>query len=109
MPKFSLKTWFLPPALINLDSLEGGTGATFDHEVAKLVGEAGVPVVVAGGLNADTVFETVVNTEAFGVDVSSGVEASKGVKDVQLVKRFVRQAREGQAALKGKSYLREDA
>lgn len=86
--------------------MSGGTGATFDHEVARLVGKAGVPVIVAGGLNAETVFEAVTSTESFGVDVSSGVEveALKGVKDQALVEKFLKQAQEAQGALKSKSY-----
>lgn len=66
-----------------------------------------MPVIVAGGLNADTVFQTVMDTESFGVDVSSGVEvaALKGVKDQGLVEKFLRQAREAQSALKGKPYI----
>lgn len=66
---------------------------TFDHEVARLVGEAGVPVIVAGGLGPDNVELCVISTESFGVDVSSGVERSKGVKDLGEVKRFMEQAR----------------
>lgn len=66
---------------------------TFDHEVAKLVGQAGVPVIVAGGLSSGNVELCVILTESFGVDVSSGVERSKGVKDVGEVQEFMEQAR----------------
>lgn len=78
-----------------MNSCVGGTGATFDHEVAKLVGDAGIPVIVAGGLSADNVGQAVIDTQGFGVDASSGVEASKGVKDHELVKKFLTQARDG--------------
>lgn len=80
----------------------GGTGATFDHEVARLVGEAGVPVIVAGGLTADNVEVCVVCTSSFGVDVSSGVEQAKGVKHVGELKRFMREARLAQKDLAAK-------
>lgn len=76
--------------------LPGGTGVTFDHEVARLVGEAGVPVIVAGGLTADNVAACVTDTSSFGVDVSSGVEKSKGLKDITLVQRFLQEARRAQ-------------
>ena len=82
--------------------LSGGTGATFDHEVAKLVGEAGVPVIVAGGLTADNVEICIVCTSSFGVDVSSGVEQSKGVKNLGEVKKFMREARLAQKDLAAK-------
>lgn len=65
----------------------------FDHEVAKLVGQAGVPVIVAGGLTPGNVELCVILAESFGVDVSSGVEQSKGVKAVGEVQTFVEQAR----------------
>lgn len=65
----------------------------FDHDVAKRVGEAGVPVIVAGGLNPNNVEICVIYTEGFGVDVSSGVEESKGIKNPGEVRRFMEQAR----------------
>ncbi|CBN76040.1 Bifunctional Indole-3-Glycerol Phosphate Synthase/Phosphoribosylanthranilate Isomerase (C-terminal) [Ectocarpus siliculosus] len=77
----------------SVKGVKGGTGLPFDHEVAKLVGEAGVPVIVAGGLDPDNVEVCVIFTESFGVDVSSGVEEAKGVKNPGEVKRFMEQAR----------------
>eukprot|EP00752_Nemacystus_decipiens_P006212 g5604.t1 len=77
----------------SVNGAQGGTGMTFDHEVAKLVGQAGVPVIVAGGLNSGNVELCVILAESFGVDVSSGVERSKGVKDVDEVHEFMEQAR----------------
>ncbi|CAN0435650.1 unnamed protein product, partial [Hapterophycus canaliculatus] len=54
----------------------------------------GVPVIVAGGLDPDNVEVCVILTEAFGVDVSSGVEGkSKGTKHSGEVRRFMEQAR----------------
>lgn len=61
--------------------------------MARLVGEAGVPVIVAGGLSANNVEVCIVCTGSFGVDVSSGVEQAKGVKNLGEVKRFMREAR----------------
>lgn len=87
----------------------GGTGATFDHEVARLVGEAGVPVIVAGGLTADNVEVCIVCTSSFGVDVSSGVEQAKGVKHLGEVKRFMREARLAQKDLAAKLSREKEA
>jgi phosphoribosylanthranilate isomerase len=60
----------------------------------------GVPVIAAGGLTVDTVADVVVQTRAWGVDSSSGVEAQPGVKDARLVEQFVSRAR-GAWALTG--------
>lgn len=65
----------------------------FDHNVAKLVGESGVPVIVAGGLTPDNVAACISETGSFGVDVSSGVEVSKGIKDPEAVHMFATEAR----------------
>ncbi len=53
------------------------------------------PVIVAGGLNAENVAETIELTRAWGVDCASGVEESAGLKDPTLVSRFVKNARTG--------------
>lgn len=81
------------PAFFFFAIFLGGTGIPFDHEVAKLVGDAGVPVIVAGGLNPDNVELCVIFTESYGLDVSSGVEEAKGVKNPAEVQRFMEQAR----------------
>jgi indole-3-glycerol phosphate synthase/phosphoribosylanthranilate isomerase len=72
----------------------GGTGRSFDWTVAARLQEAGLPVVVAGGLSPDTVSECCTKIRPLGVDVSSGVESSPGVKDHDKVTRFVRAARQ---------------
>jgi phosphoribosylanthranilate isomerase len=52
-----------------------------------------VPIIVAGGLNADNVADTLLATSAWGVDCASGVEASARMKDHRLVSSFVANAR----------------
>ena len=67
----------------------GGTSTTFDWSIAERVQARGLPVLIAGGLTADTVVNCVGSTRPLGVDVSSGVEASPGIKDHEKVKDFV--------------------
>jgi phosphoribosylanthranilate isomerase len=73
--------------------LLGGTGTTFDWDVAAAVGAAGVPVMVAGGLTAENIKEAVQKTSPWVVDVSSGVEESPGKKDHAKIQAFVQGAR----------------
>ena len=66
----------------------GGTGATFDWDLAVEAGSWG-PIVLAGGLTPGNVGEAVSRVRPYGVDVSSGVESSPGVKDHAKVKAFI--------------------
>jgi len=70
----------------------GGTGERFDWSLIP----AGLPlpVVLSGGLTPDNVAEAVRRVRPWAVDVSSGVEASKGIKDAHKVARFVANAKE---------------
>jgi phosphoribosylanthranilate isomerase len=72
----------------------GGSGETFDWALGKsFVQKADQKVIIAGGLNPENVKEAVEQTDPFGIDVSSGVEASPGMKDVMKLKRFIEGAR----------------
>ncbi|KAL7575941.1 hypothetical protein ACA910_000737 [Epithemia clementina (nom. ined.)] len=88
------------PMVILLDtaikgaSSGGGTSTTFDWTLAQAVQNAGLPVLVAGGLTPDNVVDCVTSIRPFGVDVSSGVEKSPGVKDHDSVRNFVQSARQ---------------
>jgi phosphoribosylanthranilate isomerase len=70
----------------------GGLGAVFDWHVLENL-ELGLPFMVSGGLNAENVAEAVRVTRAGGVDVSSGVERTSGVKDPEMIRAFIRAAR----------------
>jgi phosphoribosylanthranilate isomerase len=70
----------------------GGLGAAFDWRVLENL-DLKLPFMVSGGLNADNVAEAVRITRAGGVDVSSGVERAPGVKDVAMIRAFIRAAR----------------
>src|SRR6266508_4537255 len=70
----------------------GGTGEVFDwHQASQMVGLVGrlVPIVVAGGLTASNVADAIGVLRPWGVDVSSGVEASPGKKDPHKVQAFI--------------------
>jgi phosphoribosylanthranilate isomerase len=69
----------------------GGLGAVFDWHLLENL-DLELPFMVSGGLNARNVAEAVRVTRA-GVDVSSGVESSPGVKDPELIRDFIRAAR----------------
>src|ERR1700693_3540690 len=70
----------------------GGLGAVFDwHVLGNL--DLKLPFMVSGGLNAQNLAEAVRVTRAGGVDVSSGVERTPGVKDPDMIRAFIRVAR----------------
>ena len=75
----------------------GGTGQRIDWTRAAAVA-AHRRVVLAGGLTPENVTEAIAAVGPYGVDVSSGVEASPGIKDFDKVARFLERAR---AALNG--------
>jgi phosphoribosylanthranilate isomerase len=72
----------------------GGTGTPVDWQAARrFIDTSSRPVMLAGGLTADNVAEAVRCARPWGVDVSSGVEASPGRKDLTKVKAFIEQCR----------------
>ncbi len=72
----------------------GGTGKSFRWEIAADLVSAGVGnIVVAGGLHAGNVAEAIQRARPFGIDVSSGVEAGPGEKDLNKLRDFIREAR----------------
>ena len=70
----------------------GGLGAVFDWHVLENL-DLKLPFMVSGGLNAGNVAEAVRVTRAGGVDVSSGVERTPGIKDPEMIRSFIRAAR----------------
>lgn len=72
----------------------GGSGIPFDWNLAaKIVERCPAPVFLAGGLTLENVQEAIRNVRPAGVDVSSGVERLPGVKDSDLVLRFIELAK----------------
>ncbi len=70
----------------------GGLGAPFDWNLLARI-DLKIPFMLSGGLNAANVAEAIRTTRASGVDVSSGVESAPGVKDVEMIRAFIRAAR----------------
>jgi len=70
-----------------VEGTHGGTGATFDW--ALLPAGLGIPLILSGGLNPDNVADAVRIVKPAAVDVSSGVEASKGIKDAAKMAAFI--------------------
>jgi len=66
----------------------GGTGQTFDW--SRIPTERHKPLVLAGGLHPGNVTEAVRRVRPYAVDVSSGVETAKGVKNAALMRAFIR-------------------
>ena len=72
----------------------GGTGQPFDWGLAVRAKEFGIPLIVAGGLNARNVQEVIRQVHPHGVDVSSGTEVSPGKKSFALIREFVLKAKQ---------------
>jgi phosphoribosylanthranilate isomerase len=65
----------------------GGTGHGFDWNL--IPENLPLPLILSGGLDADNVSAAIRRTKPWAVDVSSGVEASKGIKDAAKVAQFI--------------------
>ncbi len=70
-----------------VEGVRGGTGAVFDW--ALIPRDLPMPVVLSGGLNPDNVEQAVRRVRPWAVDVSSGVESAKGIKDARKMEAFM--------------------
>jgi len=75
----------------------GGGGKVFDWSV--IPPNVPLPVVLSGGLNPANVTDGVLRVRPEAVDVSSGVESAKGIKDAALIRRFCDAVREADARM----------
>jgi phosphoribosylanthranilate isomerase len=92
---YASEAWAPETALLvdNIDpARRGGTGAVIDWSQAAAFAQKR-RIVLAGGLTPDNVASAIRAVRPFGVDVSSGVEASPGVKDFEKVTQFIANAR----------------
>ena len=73
--------------------IKGGSGSQFDWDL--IPENCTLPVVLAGGLQVDNVRQAIQSVKPYALDVSSGVEAEKGIKDVAKMAAFIQQINEG--------------
>ena len=71
-----------------VEGARGGTGTMFDWGLIPR--DLPLPIILAGGLNPENVAEAIRRVRPWAVDVSSGVEAAKGIKDAALMAAFIR-------------------
>jgi phosphoribosylanthranilate isomerase len=69
----------------------GGNGKTFDW--SRVPAALNKPIMLAGGLTPDNVFDAILATLPWGVDVASGVESAPGIKDGDRMRHFVEEVR----------------
>ena len=72
-----------------VDGIPGGTGASFDWSL--IPPNLPLPIILSGGLSATSVGLAVQTIRPYAVDVSSGVESSKGIKDKQKMYAFIKE------------------
>ncbi|QLG87717.1 phosphoribosylanthranilate isomerase [Chitinibacter bivalviorum] len=70
-----------------VDGVPGGTGEAFDW--ALLPDTLPLPLILSGGLHPENVAFATQQVQPWAVDVSSGVESSKGIKDLERVQAFI--------------------
>jgi phosphoribosylanthranilate isomerase len=74
------------------ENQQGGTGKSFDWDLARQAVETGHRVILAGGLNPANVGQAVAKVHPYAVDVSSGVESTPGKKSRSKVLEFIKNA-----------------
>jgi len=75
----------------------GGTGRTFAWERLPASDRRRLPLILAGGLRADNVAAAISAARPYAVDVSSGVESSRGIKSVERMRDFLAAVRAADA------------
>ncbi len=73
--------------------IKGGSGSQFDWNLIPQ--QCSLPIILAGGLQIDNAKQAVESVRPYALDVSSGVEISKGIKDVAKMAAFVQETKEG--------------
>jgi len=71
----------------------GGTGTTFNWEIAAEAVRRNRRIILAGGLTPENVAESIRQVHPYGVDVSSGVESAPGRKDAAKIRQFIDMAK----------------
>jgi len=73
----------------HVEGVQGGTGATFDWTLIPAT--MPLPIILSGGLQPGNVAAAIRQVRPYAVDVSSGVEASKAIKDAVKITRFMQE------------------
>ena len=76
----------------HVEGMPGGTGATFDW--ALIPRQLPLPAILSGGLDVKNVAAAIKQVRPYAVDVSSGVEASKGIKDAAKIAVFIQEVKQ---------------
>ena len=103
LPDYETDAWLLDSFV---PEKSGGTGATFNWDLAAEVKKLGRPLILAGGLTPENVAQAVRKVRPYAVDISSGVESSPGCKDHSKVRQFVQAAKEAADKQVGESDVR---
>jgi phosphoribosylanthranilate isomerase len=90
LPAYPTEAWLLDAFV---KGKPGGTGEKFNWNLALEAKKFGKPIFLAGGLTPANVAAAIEKVQPYGVDVSSGVEASPGKKDPAKVKAFIKAAK----------------
>lgn len=87
----TLSAYLTPAHLLDthVPGMSGGTGRTFDWDIAVKAKEYG-RIILSGGLTPENVAEAARKVRPYAVDVSSGIESLPGVKDPDRMRRFLR-------------------
>lgn len=83
-----------------VEGLQGGTGTSFDWKLVPQ--DLPLPVILSGGLNEKNVSAAMLQVRPYAVDVSSGVEESKGIKDADKVAAFINEVNRMDLQLSGR-------
>ena len=97
LPDYETDAWLLDS---HVKGVPGGTGARFNWDLAVEAKRLGRPILLAGGLTPENAADAVGQVAPFGLDVSSGVEASPGRKDAAKVAALIANAK-GTATAEG--------
>jgi phosphoribosylanthranilate isomerase len=79
----------------HVEGIPGGTGTAFDWTLIPK--KLPLPVILSGGLDAENVAAAIKQVRPYAVDVSSGVEASKGIKDSAKIAAFINEVKRADA------------
>jgi len=74
-----------------VEGIHGGTGQSFDWDLIPR--NLRLPMILSGGLHAENVAQAIQKVRPYAVDISSGVEISKGIKDAAKVAAFINEVK----------------